>query len=119
MGTFGSEDLIRIVPDEDIARTGYLLTVLNHVEYGRPRVVRYASGTSVPHLDPPDVREILIPRFDTELEREIADLADEANRLSAKADRLETTAVDAAEAAVASLTGRHGSLSLISQNDGG
>lgn len=109
VGTFGSEDLIRIVPDENLARSGYLLTVLNHVEYGRPRVVRFASGTSVPHLDPPDVRGILVPRFDTELERDIADLSDEANRLSAQADRLETAAVDAAELAVANLTGRHGS----------
>ena len=116
VGTFGSEDLIRIVPNEDVARTGYLQTVLNHVDYGRPRVVRYASGTSVPHLDPPDVREIPIPRFDAAREGEIADLADEANRLSAKADRLETAAVEAAEAAVARLTGRHGSLSLISSD---
>lgn len=106
-GTFGSEDLIRIVPDEARARTGYLRTALNHVEYGRPRVVRYASGTSVPHLDPPDIRDVLIPRFDGAVEHEIADLSDEATRLSAEADRLESAAVEAAERAVAALTGRH------------
>ena len=53
-GVFGSHDLIRIVPDQARARSGYLHTVLNHVDYGRPRIVRYASGTSVPHLDPQD-----------------------------------------------------------------
>ncbi|MFB9749732.1 hypothetical protein [Leifsonia shinshuensis] len=112
-GSFGSEDLIRIVPDESKARTGYLHTVLNHVQYGRPRVVRFASGTSVPHLDPPDIREVLIPRFDSAREDEIADLSEEATRLAAEADRLETAAVKAADDAIAALTGRHGSLHLV------
>lgn len=109
-GVFGSHDLIRIVPDESRARTGYLQTVLNHVDYGRPRVVRYASGTSVPHLDPADIRDVQVPRFSQTQEDEIAALTDEANRLSAEADRLETTAVHAAESAIAALTNRHGTV---------
>lgn len=112
-GVFGSHDLIRIIPDEALARTGYLQTVLNHTEYGRPRVVRYASGTSVPHLDPSDIREVLIPRFDAESENRIANLSDEATMLAAEADRREMAAVAAAERAVANLTGRRGSLSLV------
>jgi hypothetical protein len=112
-GTFGSEDLIRIVPDQSKARTGYLQTVLNHVDYGRPRVVRYASGTSVPHLDPPDIRDVMIPRFSRTQEDEIADLSDEATRLSAEADRLETAAVRAAEKAIAALTNRHGRVTSV------
>lgn len=111
-GVFGSHDLIRIVPDPIRARTGYLQTVLNHVDYGRPRVVRYASGTSVPHLDPQDIKGVLIPRFDSEQEAAIADLSDEATRLGAQADRLEAAAVQAAEDAISALTGRHGSLHL-------
>lgn len=107
-GIFGSDDLIRIVPDEDKVRTAYLNTVLNHVEYGRPRIIRYASGTSIPHLDPVDVREVLIPRFDDAVEAEIAVLSGKAIDLSADADRLESKAVAAAEAAIAALTGRHG-----------
>lgn len=109
-GIFGSEDLIRIAPDQSRARTGYLHTALNHVDYGRPRVVRYASGTSVPHLDPLDIREVLIPRLGASQESAIADLSDEATRLSADADRLETAAVQAAERAISVLTGRHGAL---------
>lgn len=116
-GVFGSHDLIRVVPDQARARTGYVQTALNHVEYGRPRIVRYASGTSVPHLDPSDIREVLIPRFDAEQENEIAELSDEATRLSAEADRLETTAVQAAEHAISTLTGRRGSLTLVSGGD--
>lgn len=111
-GTFGSEDLIRIAPDETRARTGYLQTVLNHVDYGRPRVVRYASGTSVPHLDPPDIRDVLVPRFDCAVEARIAGLSDEATRMSAEADRLESGAVTAAEQVIAELIGRHEAPSL-------
>jgi type I restriction enzyme S subunit len=117
-GVFGSHDLIRIIPDPALARTGYLQTALNHVDYGRPRVVRYASGTSVPHLDPQDIRRVAIPRLEAALEAEIADLSDEATRLSAEADRLETSAVQAAEDAISTLTGRHGSLQLVQQDLG-
>lgn len=116
-GVFGSHDLIRIVPDETKARTGYLQTVLNHVDYGRPRVVRYASGTSVPHLDPPDIRDVLVPRFSQAQEDEIADLSDEATALSAEADRLETAAVRAAEMAIALLTNRHGNVTTMGAVD--
>lgn len=116
-GAFGSEDLIRIVPDPSKARTGYLQTVLNHVDYGRPRVVRYASGTSVPHLDPPDIRQVLIPRFDAAQEDAIADLSDEATALSAEADRLESAAVRAAEKALAVITGRHGAIKISSDKE--
>lgn len=107
-GIFGSEDLIRIVPDQERARSGYLQTVLNHVDYGRPRVVRYASGTSVPHLDPLDIREVLIPRLASSREVEIADLSDRATLLSAEADRLENKAIEVAENAISKLISRHG-----------
>ncbi|RYF31164.1 MAG: hypothetical protein EOO23_03380 [Comamonadaceae bacterium] len=111
-GIFGSHDLIRIIPDQARARAGYLQTVLNHVDYGRPRVVRHASGTSVPHLDPQDIREVLIPRLSPSEEDAIADLSDEATRLSGAADRLETAAVKAAEQAISVLTARRGGLRL-------
>lgn len=116
-GVFGSHDLIRIVPDQGHARTGYLQTVLNHTEYGRPRVVRNASGTSVPHLDPADIREVPIPRFDTAEENFIADLSDEATKIAAEADRLEATAIQAAERAISAITGRRGSLTLIGSSE--
>lgn len=106
-GTFGSHDLIRIVPDSARARAGYLQTVLNHPEYGRPLVIRHASGTSIPHLDPVDIREVPIPRFDPAVENEIADLAEEATALGAEADRLETEAVKEAEALVEEIAGQH------------
>lgn len=110
-GVFGSHDLIRIVPDGSV-RTGYLQTVLNHAEYGRPLVVRYASGTSVPHLDPVDIRGVLIPRFGAEAEALIADLCEEGVRLSAEADRIETAAIEDAESLVEGMAGQRGSWAI-------
>lgn len=114
---FGSHDLIRIIPDQTRARTGYLQTVLSHVDYGRPRVVRFASGTSVPHLDPQDIKKVPIPRFGAAQEDAIADLSDEATDLSAKADRLESAAVGAADQVIARLMGRHGAIRLLGEEE--
>lgn len=94
--TFGSDDMIRIVPNGKAIRPGYLVTVLNHEELGRPMVVRNASGTSVPHLDPVDIREVPVPRLGVDAETRVADLADEATALSDRADALETEAISEA-----------------------
>ncbi|MDN4491591.1 hypothetical protein QQX13_12175 [Demequina sp. SYSU T00068] len=99
-GVFGSHDLIRIEPDLDQVRIGYLQTVLNHPEYGRPLVIRHASGTSVPHLDPVDVRTIRFPRFGSDVEAEIADLMESAIEMFYLADGLETEATERAEALI-------------------
>lgn len=102
---FGSHDLIRITPDDKLMRTGYLHTALSHEQLGRPLVVRHASGTSIPHLDPVDIRTVQIPRFSTSAEDEIADLAEEATKMSQRADQAETTAITAATALVEDVVG--------------
>lgn len=102
---FGSHDLIRIVPDNEKIRTGYLQTALVHEIYGRPLSIRYASGTSIPHLDPVDIRQVPVPRFDQAYENAIADLCEQGARLSARADALESEATAEAEAAIAEHTG--------------
>ncbi|MEU4313941.1 hypothetical protein [Nocardia sp. NPDC024068] len=106
-GIFGSHDLIRIDPDNYKVRTGYLQTTLGHEKYGRPLVIRHASGTSIPHLDPVDIREVPIPRFDPNVEDEIAELCERASELSDQADTLETEAIDDAEKEIAEMTGIH------------
>ena len=55
----------------------------------------------------------MIPRLSLAQEGAIADLSDQATRLSAEADRLETSAVEEAERAISLLTGRHGGLRLV------
>lgn len=64
-GIFGSDDPIRIVPNERKIETGYLLTFLNDPALGRPSVVRNAYGTSVPHLDVGDIKKLNVPRIVT------------------------------------------------------
>ncbi|WP_418863956.1 hypothetical protein [Slackia exigua] len=96
-GIFGSDDPIRIVPNERKIRTGYLLTFLNDPALGRPSVVRNAYGTSVPHLDVGDIKRLSIPRIGIEAESKIADLMDKSVETSALADRLENEAIRRAQ----------------------
>lgn len=107
-GVFGSDDLIRIAFDESSIASGYLQTFLSNEKYGRPLVVRNASGTSIPHLDPVDVREIPVPRFSPDAENAIAELADSANDKLAEADRLESDAIAEATRLVADAAELHG-----------
>lgn len=88
-GQFFSHDLIRIIPDKDQIRPGYLLTALTHPTLGRPLVIRNAYGTSIPHLDPADVRDITVVRFPTAIENAIADHAEASAETRAEADELE------------------------------
>jgi type I restriction enzyme S subunit len=107
-GVFGSDDLIRIDPNPDKIRSGYLQTVLSNEKYGRPLVVRNASGTSIPHLDPVDVREVPVPRLQPSIEAAIADLAERAVATLAEADRLESDAIDRAAHLVTEAAQLHG-----------
>lgn len=86
---FFSQDLIRIVPDESQARSGYLLTALTHPQLGRPLLIRAAYGTSIPHLDPNDVAAFPVVRLGEDTENAIADLAEAAARERSRADILE------------------------------
>lgn len=107
-GVFGSDDLIRIDPDASAIRAGYLQTVLSNESYGRPLVVRNASGTSIPHLDPVDVREVPIPRFEDSIEAAIADLAARASATLVEADQLESQAVTQATELISEEAALHG-----------
>jgi type I restriction enzyme S subunit len=99
-GVFGSHDLIRIVPRSDRIRPGYLQTAISNEQVGRPLVIRNAYGTSIPHLDPVDIRKLPIPRFAKTVEDSIAELAESAISLNTQADELETSATDRAQQVV-------------------
>lgn len=100
-GIFASHDLIRLVPDPDKIRAGYLLLALGNRPLGRPIVVRNAYGTSIPHLDVEDVVGIKIPRLEDHVEAEISDLMVRAVELRSNADDYEDTITDEAEEIVA------------------
>ncbi len=100
-GIFGTHDLIRLIPDPDNIRAGYLLLALGNRSLGRPVVVRNAYGTSIPHLDVGDVAEIPVPRLEDNLEAKISDLMVRAVELRSKADDLEDAITAEAEEIIA------------------
>ena len=82
---FFSHDLIRITPRKESVRPGYLVAYLGHPNLGKILAKRTAYGSSVPHIDPQDVERIPIGRLTKTEEGDIAELAEEASRLNAKA----------------------------------
>jgi hypothetical protein len=95
--TFFSHDLIRILPRSGKIRPGYLMTALNHPTLGRPLIVRYAYGTSIPHLEPDDIATMPIVRLETSIEEKIADLMEESASFRSRADVIENAIADEAE----------------------
>ena len=82
--------ILRIVPkSKPPIRIGYLLTVLSHPVFGRPRILKGAFGSSVPEIAPGDVQRLSVPRLPVVVEDRIADLMEEASRLRTQADQLE------------------------------
>lgn len=94
---FLSQDLIRIIPRVNLIRPGYLCTVLGHPKLGRPLIIRYAYGTSIPHIDPQDVGTFPVVRLGNELENKIADCMEEAVKLRLEADNIEEKMISSAE----------------------
>jgi hypothetical protein len=94
-----SDHVIRVAPRADsLLRVGYLLVALSHPLLGRPLVKSLAYGSSVPHIDPADFRDLEIVRLKPAEESAIADLAEASAKARAEADLLERTiAQDAGE----------------------
>lgn len=80
--------LMRVAPNDTI-RSGYLQCVLGHPELGRPRIVKFAFGSSVPEIAAGDVLGVAIPRLAPKLEEQLADLMDASAVARDKADELE------------------------------
>ena len=92
-GKVVTQHILRIIPNPEKVRSGYLQTLLLHPELGRPLVVSRAYGTSVPELAPEDIEQLPIPRLAPQIEDEIADAAERASELRRKADEIENGAV--------------------------
>ena len=86
-----SEDIIRVVPKN--VRPGFLRAALGHPTLGQPLVLREAFGTSIPHIDPGDIRRIRVPRLAAKIEDEIAENMETANAMRKKAREKEDSAV--------------------------
>lgn len=64
-------------------------------------IIRNAYGTSIPHLDPMDVREVPVPPFAENVEAQIGGLMQKAAVLRDEADAHENEATALAEDVVA------------------
>ncbi len=82
-----SNHVIRVVACKDVKmRSGYLLTALTHPLLGRPLVKALPFGSSVPEIDPAEFESFEVVRLAAKEETAIADLAEEAASLRARAD---------------------------------
>jgi len=98
-GKLISDDVIRIAPGDDIA-SGYLYMALSHHKLGRPRVKALAYGSSIPHIEPEDLKSLPLPRLDVALEEQIAGLVEDAFLDWSRADELEDDLAQEAERAL-------------------
>jgi len=87
-GKVHTNHLLRVAPNKTI-RSGYLQCVLGHPELGRPRMVKFAFGSSVPEISAGDLLDLAIPRLPAVTEDLLADLMDAAAVARDKADELE------------------------------
>lgn len=94
---FFSHDLVRIIPRRELIHPGYLLTALGHPTFGRPLTIRFAYGTSIPHLEPSDVSTFPVVRLGECTEQAIGERVEEATTLRVEADELENTIAAEAE----------------------
>lgn len=96
VGRVYTNHLLRVVPNGK-ARSGYLQCVLGHQVLGRPQIIRFAFGSSVPELSPEEVATVQVPRLGLAIENRLADLMDEAAAARDQADELERQVAHDAE----------------------
>jgi type I restriction enzyme S subunit len=78
-----TEDVLRVVPNRDKIQPGYLNAFLAS-RYGVSAVVNSKYGTSIPHLEPPHLADLSVPRFDRAVEEEIHECVQAAADLRAR-----------------------------------
>ena len=89
-GRIISDHIMRIAPTPSrTMRPGYIYVALSHPSLGRPLVKSLAYGSSIPEIDPTDMKKIEVVRLAPRFEDEIADLAERGSGLLAKADEME------------------------------
>lgn len=69
-GFWSSQDVLKVVADENKILSGYLYTFLNS-RFGIPMVTAQASGSMIQHLEPEHIAGLPVPRFSSGVEEEI------------------------------------------------
>ncbi|WAX78282.1 methylation-associated defense system restriction endonuclease subunit S MAD5 [Streptomyces sp. KMM 9044] len=81
-GYWSSEDVIKVTPDQNKIKPGYLYTFLSS-RFGEVLVRGGVYGSAIRHIAPDHIEEIRVPRFGEAVEKEIHELMEEAASLRA------------------------------------
>ncbi|MDG9722221.1 methylation-associated defense system restriction endonuclease subunit S MAD5 [Streptomyces sp. DH41] len=81
-GFWSSEDVIKVTPDQNKIKAGYLYTFL-WSRFGEVLVRGGVYGSAIRHIAPDHIEEIRVPRFGEAVEKEIHELMEEAASLRA------------------------------------
>ncbi len=77
---WSSQDVLKIVPDDTRIPPGYLYAFLAS-KYGLPIVVGGTYGTIIQHIEPGHIKDLPVPRFDSDLEAHADSLMHQATDL--------------------------------------
>ncbi|MDR7303496.1 methylation-associated defense system restriction endonuclease subunit S MAD5 [Haloactinomyces albus] len=81
-GFWSSQDVLKVVPDDNKIKSGYLHAFLAS-EYGQSLITGSAYGAIIQHIEPYHIADLGVPRFEEALENRIHTLIQEAAELRA------------------------------------
>ncbi len=76
-GTWSSQHIMKVVPDQDRISPGYLFAYLRS-RFGLPLVLTNTYGSIVEHIEPEHIEDLPVPRLDGKVEKRIHDKVEEA-----------------------------------------
>jgi len=82
-----SEDVLRVIPDDEKISPGYLYAYLSS-KFGVPLVVGGTYGAIIQHIEPEHIADLPVPRLGTKMEREIHALIESAATRRSRAHQL-------------------------------
>ncbi len=92
-GIWGSQDVLKVVPDTSRVQPGYLFAFLSS-RFGAPMVTSGAYGSMIRHLEPNHIADLPVPRLGDLVEGEAHRLVQTAADLRARYQALLTEATD-------------------------
>ncbi|NEQ48434.1 MAG: restriction endonuclease subunit S [Leptolyngbya sp. SIOISBB] len=91
-----TEDVLRVVPDDQKVLPGYLYTYLSS-KFGMPLVTSGTYGAIIQHIEPHHIADIPVPRITSEIETKIHNLIQSAADLRSEANRKRQEAINKVE----------------------
>lgn len=89
-GKIVTDDIIRLaLPHEADLNPGYLYIALTHPTLGRPLMKSLSYGSSIPHIEPEDIKSLQIVRLNRDDEQHIGKLAHQSSHMFSEADSIE------------------------------